>query len=61
MLESESDSEQLIKDYLDQGQDYYDQGNYSEAILEWQKALDLKPNDTDIIKKIQEAMAEIKK
>jgi hypothetical protein len=46
--EMEAPAEELFQNYLDTGKRYFEAGNYSDAILEWQKALDIQPDNQEI-------------
>ncbi|WP_455391825.1 PKD domain-containing protein, partial [[Eubacterium] cellulosolvens] len=52
--------ELTVKDYVKQGAIHFKNGDYTDAIIEWQKALDLEPDHPEIVASIKEAMAKLK-
>lgn len=52
--------EEEIQQLIDAGQEYFDAGNYSDAIIEWQKALDIDPAQPEIQNLIKEAIDKMK-
>lgn len=57
--EAKTEAELTVKDYVRNGAIHFKDGEYTEAILEWQKALDLEPNHPEIVASIKEAMAKL--
>jgi hypothetical protein len=53
------ESKMTVKDFVKQGALYFKDGKYSEAIIEWQKALDLEPDHPEIVESIKEAMSKM--
>jgi PKD repeat protein len=49
-----------IKEYVIKGALLFKDEKYTEAIIEWQKALDIEPNHPEIVESIKEAMAKLK-
>jgi PKD repeat protein len=58
--EEPEEPEFTVKDYVKGGAIHFRNGKYTEAIIEWQKALDLEPDHPEIVASIKEAMAKIK-
>jgi hypothetical protein len=52
--------EDNIQKYIETGNAHYQDGNYSDAILEWQKALEENPDQPEIIELIKKAMEKMK-
>ncbi|MFW9877281.1 MAG: tetratricopeptide repeat protein, partial [Candidatus Thorarchaeota archaeon] len=57
--ETKAEPELSVKDYVRNGAIHFKDGEYTEAILEWQKALDLEPDHPEIVASIKEAMAKL--
>jgi len=57
----EKPQEELLQEYDKKAKKFYIEGKYSDAILEWQKALEIDPDQPEIQNAIQEALKEIKK
>jgi hypothetical protein len=57
----EKPQEELLQEYNENAKQFYDEGKYSDAILEWQKALEIDPEQPEIQSAIQEALKKIKK
>lgn len=56
----EIEGELDIKEYVKKGALHFKNGEYSDAIIEWQKALDIEPDHPEIVESIQEAMKKLK-
>ncbi len=54
------EEEMTVKDYVRKGALYFKDKKYSEAIIEWQKALDIEPDHPEIVESIKEAMSKMK-
>jgi hypothetical protein len=52
--------ELTVKDLVIKGAIHFRNDDYSEAIIEWQKALEIEPDHPEIIDSIKEAMAKLK-
>ncbi len=48
-----------VKEYVKKGALQFKKGNYSDAIIEWQKALDIEPDHPEIVESIKEAMKKL--
>ncbi len=57
---AEEDSENIINDAIESGNEYFQDENYSDAIIQWQKALDLDPDQPEVLEKIQKAIELLK-
>ena len=55
----EDENKMTVKDFVRKGALYFKDGNYSDAIIEWQKALDIEPDHPEIVESIQEAMKKL--
>lgn len=58
--EPEEKVEFTVKDYVRLGAIHFKNEEYSDAILEWQKALDVEPDHPEIVASIKEAMTRLK-
>jgi PKD repeat protein len=58
--DQEEEGELTVKDHVKKGALFFKDGQYSEAIIEWQKALDIEPDHPEIVESIKEAMAKMK-
>jgi PKD repeat protein len=56
----EETPEMKVKDHVKNGALFFKDGKYSDAIIEWQKALDIEPDHPEIVESIQEAMNKLK-
>jgi PKD repeat protein len=56
---TEEEGTLTVKDYVKKGALQFKNGNYSDAIIEWQKALDIEPDHPEIVESIQEAMKKL--
>jgi hypothetical protein len=53
------EDQDMINKYRQKGTELYQNGEYAEAIVEWQKILELEPDHPEIMDSIQEAMAKL--
>jgi len=58
--EPEEKVEFTVKDYVRLGAIHFKNEEYSDAIIEWQKALDIEPDHPEIVASIKEAMAKLR-
>ncbi len=56
----EPDAPDQIKGYATKAAELYQQGEYADAIIEWQKILELEPDHPEIMDSIQDAMEKLK-
>ena len=55
-VEEEEEAELTVKEYVRSGAIHFKDKEYPDAIIEWQKALDIEPDHPEIIASIKEAM-----
>ena len=48
-----------VRDHVKKGAIHFKNEEYTEAILEWQKALDIESDHPEIVESIKEAMAKL--
>jgi PKD repeat protein len=58
--EAEPEAELTVRDYVIEGAKHFKNGDYTDAIIQWQKALDKEPDHPEIVASIKEAMAKLK-
>ncbi len=60
-FELSEEQQKLIQEYTENGTKYYEEKKYSEAVIEWQKALDIDPDQPEILNSLKNTMEKIKK
>jgi hypothetical protein len=60
-LDSESQIDEQNKTSIQKGKQFYKEGDYSDAILEWQKVLEHDPDNPEVLGLIQNAMQKMKR